>query len=214
MTTEGQRSKRAKHVVEPRSQLRLSLTVAVYLGLFTVAMGAVVFAPTLWALLRGRPYDQLLLAAKPAVWLDFGPVALAALLTLAAALHFVTVTHRVFGPLIRMRKGLRRWRENRVWPPLLYVRRHDFHRTLFEEFNRASGELALEVSEVREGLRSVADRLRLLPAAAADPALTGEMRRAEEDCRRLLERLDRWNIGETNLAGRTPSPAPPAREGR
>jgi hypothetical protein len=213
MTTEDQRSKRARHVVEPRSQLRLSLAVAAYLGIFTLAMGAIVFAPTLWALLRGLPYDQLLLTARPAVWLDFGPVALAALLTVAAAVHFVTVTHRVFGPLVRMRKGLRRWRENRVWPPLLYVRRHDFHRTLFEEFNRTSGELALEVAEVREGLRSVADRLRLLPAAAADPNLTGELRRAEADCQRLLERLDRWEIGDANLA-RTAAAAAPARAGR
>jgi len=202
------RGKRTRFMVEPRAQLRLSLIVAAYLGAFGAVMGAVFFAPTLWALLRGRPYEGLLAAARPAVWSDFGPVAIALLLVCAAGAHFVTFTHRVFGPLVRLRKSLHRWREDHVWPPMLYVRRRDFHQRLFEAFNQASGELALDVSGVREGLRSIADRLRLLPASA-DPRLAAEVRRAEQDCRHLLERLDRWTIGESAASGVPAAPRSP-----
>lgn len=204
-----QRGKRTRFMVEPRAQVRLSAMVAAYLGVFAVVMGAVFFAPTLWALLRGRPYEELLAFARPAVWTDFGPVLAALLLAAAAAAHFVTFTHRVFGPLVRLRKSLHRWREDHVWPPLLYVRRRDFHHKLFEAFNQASGELSSDVSAVREGLRSVTDRLRLLPASA-DPVLAAEVRRAEMECRRLLDRLDRWSIGETAPAAVGSPPVVPS----
>jgi len=205
------RGKRTRFMVEPRAQGRLSFMVAGYLGVFGAVMGAAFFAPTLWALLRGRPYEELLAAARSAVWVDFGPIVVASLLAAAAAAHFVTYTHRVFGPLVRLRKSFQRWREDQVWPPRLYVRRRDFHQRLFEAFNQASGELAADVSTVREGLRSVADRLRLLPAGD-DPLTAAEVRRAEHECRYLLGRLDRWTIGETAPSGRTPA-APGSPEG-
>ena len=110
---------------------------------------------------------------------------------LVVALNSLSLTNRVFGPLVRLRRVLRLWREGEAWPPQLRVRPRDFHAPLFEDFNATAAALRAELEEARVRLRGAEERARELAHRLEAGPEADEARLVEGDCREALVRLAR-----------------------
>ena len=148
--------------------------------------------PTILRQVRGGAAAGELAVRREFVFLDGPLLAAVAALLAAVVLNSFTLTHRIFGPLVRLRRVLRRWREEGSWPPALHVRRRDFHAELFEELDTAVAAVGGDVAEASERVRRAGELARGV-AARLGPGEEGERLRAiAEECRLALVRLERW----------------------
>lgn len=185
--------KRRRIVIERRAQVRVAVWVVLHLAVCIALTLLIVLLPTL---LRhfgaARLPGQELAASREFVFLE-GPLAAAiAAMFVVVIVDSFALTNHIFGPLARLKLVLRRWREQGVWPPLLHVRRSDFHAELFAEVDAAATAVGGDVAAARERVRSAGDRARSL-AAHLGPGEAGDgVRAIAEECRQALERLERW----------------------
>ena len=184
--------KRRKFVIERGAQTRVALWVFSHLAACLALAIFLVLLPTLLRLARGGSPAGELAASREFVFLE-GPLAaaLAAMLALVVVNSFA-LTNRIFGPLVRLKRVLRRWREEGVWPATLHVRRGDFHAGLFEEIDAAATRVGGDLAAASERVRRAGERARSIAAGLGPGAAAEEVRAVAEDCRQALERLERW----------------------
>lgn len=186
------RSLRHRFIVDRRSQVRLVLLVVLYQLIATLVTLAVILLPSVLRFTSSDlPLQAQYEASREFLFLDSRVVPVVVVLLLAMAAHFVFVTHKVFGPIARLKNVLVRWRDQGGWPPKLTVRRGDFSRELFEEFNGAASRLGDDLAQARDGLLGIAERADEL-ARRAGPGEAEEAKRVAESCRAVLGRLERW----------------------
>lgn len=186
--------KRRKFVIERGAQSRVALWVVLHLGVCLALTLLLVLLPTLLRFFRGGgELPRALEASREFVFLD-GPLAAAlAAMLVAVVVNSFTLTHRIFGPLVRLKRVLRRWREEGTWPAAFHVRRRDFHAELFEEVGAAVAAVSGDVAAAREKVRRAGDRARSI-GARLGPGEDGDgVRAIAEECRQALDRLERWS---------------------
>jgi hypothetical protein len=190
--TQHVRVKRYRIIVDRRSQIRLVLLVILYQVVATiVTLGVMLIPSVLRFTASDLPLAEQYEASREFLLLDSRVVPVVVVLFLAMAAHFVFVTHRVFGPLARLRGVLDRWREQRGWPPVLTLRGGDFNRDLFDSFNAAVKGVGDDLAQTRDGLLGAVERAEEL-ARRAGPAEAEEAKRVAEACRTARARLERW----------------------
>jgi len=182
-------------IVERGTQLMLVLRVVLYLVVMTVIALGIMLYPSASRLTVGAgSLEDLSAASREFLFLDLKVVPVFLAVMVAVAVHFLFVTNRIFGPLWRLTREMRRWREERVWPPAMRLRRRDFHGGLFAEFNGATEVLGQDLAAVREQLRGITAEARSL-ARQVDAGPTAEgLKLIDEQCRSALERVERWQL--------------------
>lgn len=188
-----QRRQRRTILAEREAQIRIVLWFLLHLLVYTTLTLALILLPSLLRLTtEGFSLEEQFAASRDFLFIDTRIVPIMLAMSLLGVVHFLFLTHRMFGPLVRLRGALRRWREQGVLPAPMHVRRHDFHGQLFEEFSHSTTALGEDLSAARELVRLAAGQARLLapPPGPGEPA-TGAQAVAEQ-CRLALERLDRW----------------------
>ncbi len=191
MSSEHTLNRRRRILVDRRSQLSLSLTMAFYLVIYGLLMFIVILAPSALTFMkenlpvqvRFEASREFLAIAKVVPWII--------LFMVAAAVHFLTITHRIFGPLLRFQRVLKEWAAG-GWPGAFHCRPKDFNEDVFAAFNLGSARVGEDLSFVRERLRqglevSVASGV----AAAGEASRLAEL---ESRCREALECLDAYRL--------------------
>lgn len=164
--------KRRRLLVDRRLQGSIvshALTAMAFALLVGIA-GAIV--PLIWQLSDGGSADH----EGPGIIMcylheRFWPIALiSALIVAGSALHF---SHRIAGPLVRVRRYLRRLGDGEI-PPALQTRRRDFLKNEVECLNFATDGIARRIAAVHRAQHAVElafAELRTTPGCAADEAL-------------------------------------------
>jgi len=184
--------KRRKFVIERGAQARVALWVFLHLAACLAIVLLLVLLPTLLRFVRGGGLERELAASREFVFLD-GPLAAAiAAMLVAVVVNSFALTNRIFGPLVRLKRVLRRWREEGAWPTALHVRRRDFHAELFEEVGAAVAAVGGDVAAAHERVHRAGERARSI-GARLGPGEDGDgVRAIAEECRQALELLERW----------------------
>jgi len=188
----SQQAKRRTIFSEPGAQAQIIVWFLLHLVVYVLLTLAVILLPSILRLTtEGFSLEDQFAASQEFLLLDFRVVPVLLAMSLVGAVHFLYLSHRIFGPLVRLRGALHRWREG-AWPPAMHVRRHDYHGPLFDEFSLSVTALGEDLAAARELVRRAAERARSLapPSGVANP---GEDAQAiADECRLALERLDRW----------------------
>ena len=184
--------KRRKFVIERGAQRRVAFWIVLHVSACLALTLLLVLVPTLLRFVRGGALEREIAASREFVFLD-GPLAAAIVAMLfAVAVNSFALTNRIFGPLVRLKRVLRRWREQGAWPQGLHVRRHDFHAELFEEVGAAVEAVRGDVAKAREQVLRAGERARII-GARLGPGDDGEgVRAIAGECRQALELLERW----------------------
>lgn len=186
-------TKRRLILAEKSTQIHVVLLFLLHLVIYTVLTVAVILLPSALRLVTdGFTLEEQYAASREFLFIDARVVPILMLMPLIGAVHFLFITHRSFGPLVRLKRVLREWRERGAWPPALHVRRHDFNGPLFDEFSRSAAALGEDVAATREHLRRAGERARALAAAPGSGNPGAGAQAIAEECRLALERLDRW----------------------
>jgi len=140
----------------------------------------------------GNALGRQLAASREFVFLDAPLAAALVAMLVAVVVSSYALTNRIFGPLVRLKRVLRRWRDEGAWPPGLHVRQRDFHAELFEEVGAAVAAVGADVAAARERMRRVEDQARRI-GARLGPGEDGDgVRAIAEECRQALARLEHW----------------------
>lgn len=184
---------RRRFLAERGSQLQVILWFLLHLLIYTVLTLGIIMLPSALRLVTdGFTLEEQYAASQDFLFLDLRVVPILLTVPLLGVVHFVFITHRIFGPLVRLKRVLRQWREQGAWPATMRVRRGDFHAVLFDEFSQSAAALGADVAAARELVRRAADRARALATPAGSADIDAGARAVAEECRLALERLDRW----------------------
>lgn len=194
MTT-VQKIRRRILLAEKGAQFRIISWFLIHLLIYTTLTIAAIMLPSVLHLaVGGFSLEEQFAAGQEFLLFDLRVVPVLLVMALVGAVHFLFITHRIFGPLVRLRGALRRWREQGIYPGAMHVRRHDFHGLLFDEFSLSATALSEDLVAARELVGHAAARAEsLAQAQSPGPGNPGEEAQAIAGaCRRALERLDRW----------------------
>ncbi len=184
--------KRRRYLVESGAQSRILLWVLLHLAASLALTLLLVLLPTLLRLREGGlAAGGQLEAGREQVFFGWPLAAAVAVLLVVAAVNTVALTNRIFGPAARLRRVVRRWREEGAWPQSLVVRRRDFHGELLEEVD-AAVEAAREDADAASGrLRAAASRARGLATRLGTCGDADSARVVADDCDAALKHLER-----------------------
>ena len=189
---ENRKKRRRTILAEKGAQIQVISWFFIHLFIYILLTLTVILLPSVLRLTtEGIALEEQFAASQEFLLLDLRVVPVLLAMTLLGGVHLLFLTHRIFGPLVRLRGALRRWRDGN-WPPAMHVRRHDFHGPLFDEFSLSASALGEDVAAARELVGRAAERAQSLatPAGAEKPGQAAQA--VVEDCRLALERLDRW----------------------
>jgi len=191
--TGGGSFKRRTWVIERRAQVRVALWVLLHLAACLALTLLLVLLPTLLRFFSGElPLERQLEAGREHLYLG-GPVAGAVVAMLVVVvLNSIALTNRIFGPLARLKRVLRRWRDEGAWPPAVRVRKRDFHAELFEEVSAAVAAVGADVAAARDHLQRAEERARGLGARLGPGDDREGASAIAEECRQAQQLLERW----------------------
>ena len=191
MTEPGKKQRRTI-LAERSAQFKVIRGFLLHALLYTVLTLVIIMLPSVLRLtVDGFTLEEQFAASREFLLFDVRVVPVLLVMLVMGSVHFLFLTHRIFGPLVRLRGTQRRWREG-AWPRAMKVRRSDFHAALFDEFSQSTTALGADVAAARELVRQAAVQARSL-AAPGGAQESGQIALAiAEDCRLALERLDRW----------------------
>jgi hypothetical protein len=115
----------------------------------------------------------------------------------AIFLHFIFITHRIFGPILRLKHVLRAWGKG-TWPTASRSREKDYHQDLFQVLNDAADEIGGDLERVWQLLdESLAEMARLGGGEISGESLAS-LKAAEEKCRKALAVLGKYDFDTGN----------------
>jgi methyl-accepting chemotaxis protein len=190
--TKREYARRKNPLVDRRSQLYLSLSLVLYLLAYTVLLLLIILVPSVLKFTSSSlSLEEQLLASREFLFIDRRVVPAVLVVVTAIGVHFLFITHRIFGPLKRL-GGMFRAMEEGNWPVPFIRRRKDFHQNLFTSFNTALDSVGRDLERAK-GLVAVSrDRV---SAAGREGVAGGDaegLREAEEACREALVILSRY----------------------
>lgn len=163
--------RRRRMVVDPRFQLSLCAHAIAYGVLVMTAVTAGLFAPLVWHLGDNAPNQAVdndsavvMLYMHERFW------ALAGVCVTLVALGSLRLSHRIAGPLVRVKRNLRLIAEGKL-PPPLRTRSHDYLKVEVQCLNDAVNGISQRVAAVRQASdelrRELAAAMAILPDADA-----------------------------------------------
>ena len=172
-------------LIEYRSQFHLSLSLVLYLLLYTVLLLVVILVPSVLKFTSSSlSLERQLEASREFLFIDRRVVPALLAVVIVIGVHFLFITHRIFGPLKRLGTMFRAMQDG-AWPPPFVHRRKDFHGALFTSYNEALEKVGGDLRKAKELVAASHARL----GAAGGGA---EVKEAEEECRQALAVLAKY----------------------
>ena len=203
------RGYRRRRYLVGRLQYKLLAFTMVYVAVTVLSIASVVIAPMLLTGSASEPGDPTVVErARGAIYLheNVWPVLLPVLLLIAV--HSVLISHRIAGPLVRLRAVMRA-----AGAGDLAVRAHLRPRDYLWDEARVLNEM---LAGLGSGIRRVEERVERLESALArlslDPQSAVARRQVERELTDLRDALDRFRTHDEPLAqeqAQPPEPAPP-----
>jgi hypothetical protein len=142
--------KRRQILVDPDLQVGLSMNILGWLYFYVVAFALLCNAPSVWAVFTAQPSDPAYFEAVQRLqWFTQFTVLPLALTFAAVAVHGVVFTHRVAGPIYRIKMTLRDMGQRRFQARPVTLREKDYFK-----------DVATDLTTVIESLREDAARRR------------------------------------------------------
>src|SRR6266550_340373 len=169
MTMENKRNLfgRRQYIVDKRSQIYLAVLLVFYLVIYSLALLVIILGPS-----------ALVFTSE---------------ITLLLAVHFILITHRLFGPLFRFRRVLRQWGEGE-WPRPFKARPKDFHQEVFEDFNKATVSLKGDFGQVRAEISAALAGLQKMESSTAQPEQACQLKNIGQSCQAACAILDKYGL--------------------
>lgn len=193
------RYRRTQKIVDAKFQLRLGLHLIGWLYLYVVVVAVAVNLPALKALLLSGGTDAEYVEAIMAVR-NFSRFVLVPLVVtfLAMAGHAIVLTHRIAGPMYRVKVVLREMAQRR-FPERVTFRTKDFLHDVAEELTTTTQALREDqqrMLRMNDETRTAARRLADLLRSGADPELLAAL--ADETVA-ATDRLERHIAGAARV---------------
>lgn len=220
----AEKYKRRQILVDPDLQVGLSMNLLGWLYFYVVVFALLANAPSIYAVLTADATDGVYFEAVQRLqWFTQFTVLPLAVTFVCVAVHSVVFTHRVAGPIYRIKVTLRDMAQRKYAPHGVKLREKDYFK-----------DVATEMNTVIEALREDAARLRRMNTETLEGArgVVDAIERGGIDRHDLLalahltldrsERLDRHlgvvddvkaphvPLPEAELAAAAPAPAAPA----
>jgi methyl-accepting chemotaxis protein len=181
-------------LVEKQSQLYLSLTVVLYMVIYTILLIIIITTPSILKFTRQSiPLSEQFEASREFLFLDQRVVPGILVIMVVVGFHFLFITHRIFGPLLRFRKMLHSWGEG-SWPYQFKNRPKDFHGELFDTFNDTAGKLGEDVQAVQGLLGETMEIIEKTPREAIPEDSVSRLSEAADKCRKALDKIGRYTF--------------------
>jgi methyl-accepting chemotaxis protein len=163
------RRRKGSLLLNRRAQLLQALLIVTYLVAYTVALSAVAIGPTVVALLRypesfAAAPQRAAAAATELFFFEERLWPLAVVLVLLFGLHSIYMSHRIYGPLVRVRAEADRVAEGDLSRRVVF-RKGDQLSDLQDSMNDMIAATDTRVAAVQRTARSCAARLRRLHEA-------------------------------------------------
>ena len=181
--------------VEKPAQSYLSFLLLLYFMIYTCIMLIAILLPSSIKFnISSVPIAQQFEAGREFLFLDQRVVPVVLSVILVMSIHFLFLTHRIFGPLKRLRRLLAGWAEGE-WPPHFSYRKRDFHDQPLDTFNHSFEKVRKDLLAAKTQVSRAAETA----AAAAgknDTEARAALVSAEEDCRRAIKVLEKYIPGD------------------
>lgn len=142
--------RRRKFVINKNLQYSLLIISFLYLLLFFVVMGSILFVPLMIELDKAYDYsDEAFQAASKMLYLHakFWPAVLLAVIVIA--LHSMRTSHKIAGPLYRLNLLFETMKEGNL-PKPVHIRKGDYLLRELELINQMLESLHVKVKEIQE----------------------------------------------------------------
>lgn len=150
---------RRKFLVDPELQIGLSIEMVGWIYVYFLLFSAVANTPNLMALATSKPETAAYLAAVDELRGFARNVVLPMGITFVAmSIHGVYVTHRVAGPVVRMKRAMREIAARRI-PGPFSLRKKDHFKDLADEMNAAVAVLREDSTRRQRMSRETTEKL-------------------------------------------------------
>jgi len=204
---EGQ-YKRTKILVDPELQIGVSTYIVGWIYVYFLVFAILANLPAVVSMATAEAGDDAFLNAMDQVRAFARFVVLPMGLTFVAmAVHGVWITHRVAGPIVRLKRTMRDLAARTI-PPAIVLRKKDFFQDLATEINLALAALREDCVRRRRLSASQVEAAKKLVAAlekgSADPRAALALASAVLDGAEALDR----HLAATNAGGQDAAPVP------
>jgi methyl-accepting chemotaxis protein len=196
MTMENKRSRfrRLNYLIDKRSQTYLAVLLVFYLVVYSLALLAVILAPSALVFTSDSvPLEQKLETSREFLLLNQRVVPAVSLIVLLLAAHFIFITHRVFGPLFRFRRVLCQWAEGE-WPRPFKARPRDFHQEVFDDFNKATATLKGDFGEVKAKISAALAEVQKMESSTVQLEQTCQLKNIGQSCQAARAILNKYGL--------------------
>jgi len=196
MTMENKRNLfgRRQYIVDKRSQIYLAVLLVFYLVIYSLALLAIILGPSALVFTsESTPWAEKLATSREFLSLGEKVVPAVSVIALLLAVHFILITHRLFGPLFRFRRVLRQWGEGE-WPRPFKARPKDFHQEVFEDFNKATVSLKGDFGQVKAEISAALAGLRKMESSTAQPEQACQLKNIGQSCQAACAILDKYGL--------------------
>ena len=179
-------------LVEKEAQIRLSLTLVSYIAVYTILLLVFIFLPSILTIGEaGGTAMTRFEAGQEFLFLDQRVVPYLMVVMATLGIHFLFLTHRIFGPMVRFRGVLLAWPDG-PWPRIFIKRDKDYHGEVFKAFNSSITKVAEDLQGSRDLMRLALEEIRQADGASPEPAPAEALKRAEEKCRAAMDSLNKY----------------------
>jgi methyl-accepting chemotaxis protein len=196
MTTKNKRNlfARRNYLVDKRSQIYLAVLLVFYLVIYSLALLAIILGPSALVFTsESAPWAEKVATSREFLLLGEKVVPAVSVIALLLAVHFILITHRVFGPLFRFRRVLCKWGEGE-WPQLFKARPKDFHQEVFEDFNKATVSLKGDFGQVKAEIFAALASLQKMESSTTQPEQACQLKNIGQSCRAACAILDKYGL--------------------
>ena len=196
MTMENKRSRfrRLNYLIDRRSQTYLAVLLVFYLVVYGLALLAVILGPSVVAFTsESVTLTQKLETSREFLLLYRKVVPAVGLIVFLLAVHFILITHRVFGPLFRFRRVLCQWGAGE-WPLPFKARPNDFLQEVFDDFNKATATLKGDFGEVKAKISAALADVQKMESSTVQLEQACQLKNIGQSCQAARAILNKYGL--------------------
>lgn len=194
--------KRKKVLVDPEFQLGLSVEMVGWIYVYFIVFSLVANGGNIWKIATARPDDAAYVAALDQLRGFAADIVLPMGVTFVAmGIHGIYMTHRIAGPIVRLKRTMREIASRREPEPIV-LRKKDYFKDLADEINGATAVLREDAVRRERLLTEALGRARAVVRAIEEhPQNTREALALAHSTLDGLETLNRCLFSESDAPG-------------
>jgi methyl-accepting chemotaxis protein len=186
--------RRTNYLIDRRSQIYLAVLLVFYLVIYSLALLTIILGPSAVVFTSdSAPMAQKVATSREFLSLSQKVIPAVSAIALLLGVHFILITHRVFGPLFRFRRVLRQWGQGE-WPAAFRARPNDFNQEVFEDFNEAIGSLKGDFSQLKAEISAALASLQKMESSTAQSEQASQLKNIGQSCRAARAILDKYGL--------------------